>query len=205
MFEGADCYIVEGYHPNGEPWQLWISKQDFLLRKLRTKSTNGEFEEQIHRDIKVDVEIPEAIYHPKVVGGHMTDVIAKEKEANILRLLELVVPRDRVNQQLNDVLSLLKKAMPQVPAQVWQEVIAELRLDSDMVLHVYVPIYDRHYTGEEIKQLIELYESPLGQKMRRSSDLIEFEATRRGESIGKELIKRIQEKLQAKGYKSPAA
>jgi hypothetical protein len=205
LFEGEDCYIVEGYHPNGEPWQLWISKKDFLLRKLRTKSIDGKFAEEIHRDIQVNVEIPEAVYHPQVAGARLTDVIAKEKEGNIRHLLELIRPRDRINLLLNDVLSLMKKAMPQVPEKIWQEVIVELRLDAEMVLQIYVPIYDKYYTGEEIKQLIALYESPVGQKMIRNSDLIELEATRRGEGIGQQLIKRIQEKLQSKGYKSPTA
>jgi len=202
QFEGEDCFVLEGYHPNGEAWQLWIGKKDFLLRKLRTKSTNGEFEEEIHRAIKTDIEISEAVYHPKIAGGRVTDVISKEKEENIKRLLDLVVPRDRVNQQLNNVLSILKEAMPQVPEKVWRDVIAELHLDSEMVIQIYVPIYDKHYTDEEIKQLIALYESPLGQKMRRSTTLIELEAAHRGETIGRELIKRIQEKLQSKGYKS---
>ena len=61
------------------------------------------------------------------------------------------------------------------------------------------------YTGDELKQLIGLYESPLGHKMRRSSDLIELEATHRGESLCQELIRRIQEQLRPKGYKLPAA
>jgi hypothetical protein len=205
VFEGEECYVVEGYHPDGEPWQLWISKQDSLLRKLRTKSTNGEFQEEVHRDIKVDDKVAEAIYHPKVLGGRIADVIAKEKEEDIRRLLELIAPRDRINQQLNDVLNLLKKMSPQVPEKTWQEVVAELHLDSDLMLQIYLPIYDRHYTGDEIKQLIGLYESPLGRKMRRSSDLIVLEATHRGESIGQELMRRMRERLRSKGYKVPAA
>jgi hypothetical protein len=205
IFEGEDCYIVEGYHPNGEAWQLWVGKKDFLLRKLRTPVRDGRFEEEIHREIRVDAEIPEAIYHPKVAAGQINDVIAKEKEENIRHLLELVVPRDRINQQLDEVLNLIKKAMPQVPEKVWQEIIAELHLDSDAVFQIYLPIYDRHYTDEEIKQLIALYESPLGQKMRRSTGLIETEATLRGQHIGRELIKRIEERLKSRGYKLPTA
>jgi hypothetical protein len=203
LFEEEDCYIVEGYHPNGEPWQLWVSKKDYLLRKLRIKSANGDFKEEIHRDIKVNVEIPDAVYHPKITGGRILDVIAKEKEDNIRHLLELVSPPDRVNQLLDNVLNLMKRAMPQVPEKIWQEVIAELHLDANKVLQIYVPIYDRHYTNQEIKQLIALYESPLGRKVVRNSDLIELEATRRGEAIGQELIKLIQEKLRSKGYRPP--
>jgi outer membrane lipoprotein-sorting protein len=204
VFEGEECYVVEGYHPNGEAWQLWISKKESLLRKLRTKSTNGEFEEEIHRDIKVGDKIPEAMYQPKVERGRIADPLAKEKEADIRRLLELVVPRDRLNQQLNEVLIVMKKIMPQVPEKTWQEVIAELHLDSEMILQIYVPIYDWHYTDEEIRQLIGLYESPLGQKIRINSGLIELEAARHAEKVGEELMHRIEERLRSRGYKLPA-
>src|ERR1044072_1454737 len=143
VFEGEECYVLEGYHPSAEPWQLWISKKDSLLRKLRTMSTNGEFEEEIHRDIKVDDKVPEAIYHPNVAGGRIADVIAKEKEADIRRLLEWIAPRDRLNKELTDLFHLLKEAMPQGPEKTWHEVIGELHLDSNMMLEIFVPIYDR--------------------------------------------------------------
>ena len=201
-FEGEDCYVVEGYHPNGEAWQMWIGKRDSLLRKLRTPASGGEFQEEIHRYVRTDAEVPEAIYRPKVAAGRLTDPIPKEKEEDIRRLLELTAPRDRVNQQLNDVLGLLKKSMPQVPEKVWNEVVAELRIDSDTVLQIYVPIYDRYYTAEEVKELIRFYESPLGGKLRMSSGLVEIEAAARGENLGEELIRRVQERLRSKGYKT---
>ena len=94
--------------------------------------------------------------------------------------------------------------MPQVPEKTWKEVITELHFNSDMVLQIYIPIYDWHYTGEEIKQLLAFYESPMGRKEIRSSGLMELQATARSLRIGKELIERIQEKLRAKGYKSAA-
>lgn len=204
VFEDENCYLIEGYHPNGEAWQLWISTKDFLLRKLRHTSLGDEFEEEIHRDIKVDEKIADTIYQPKMVNGRITDAITKEKESDIRALLELVVPRDRMNQRFNDLLGLLKVAMPQVPEKTWQEVFAEVRFDSNMMLEVYVPLYDWHYTHDEIKQLIKLYESPLGRKLGNNSEFIELQATRSGEKMGEELIKRVQEKLKAKGYKSAA-
>src|SRR6185295_5847138 len=101
--------------------------------------------------------------------------------------------RDRMNQRLNNVLGLLKAAMPQVPQKTWDEVLTEVRLDASTMFKVYVPLYDWHYTHDEIKQLIKLYDSPLGHKIGSASELIELQATRSGEKIGEELIKRIQE------------
>jgi outer membrane lipoprotein-sorting protein len=204
VFEGEECYVLEGYHPNGEPWKLWISKRDSLLRKLKTPTTNGEFIEEIRRGIKVNGKVAETIYQPKVAKGLIVNEIDKEKEADIRRALDLSVPRDRVNQQLSELVDLMKTVVPKVPEKELRDVIAELRLDAEMIVQIYVPIYDWHYTADEIKQLLVLYESPLGQKMTRSQSLIELEGLRRGVSIGQELMKRIEERLKAKGYKVTA-
>jgi hypothetical protein len=204
-FEDEECYVLAGYHPNGERWRLWIGKKDFLLRKLMTQGTNGEFAEEIHRDIQTNSVINEETYHPKLMAdGHLATRISKEKGAAIRHLLELISPRDRVNQQLNDLSSNLKQAMPQVPEKVWQDVLTELNLNADFVLQYYMPIYDNYYSNKEIKQLIVFYESPLGKKMLRNMPLIELEATLHGNAIGQELIKRISEKLKTKGYGVPA-
>ena len=40
VFEGEECYVVEGYHPNGEAWQLWISEQ---LSPAQTEESNDEW------------------------------------------------------------------------------------------------------------------------------------------------------------------
>lgn len=204
-FEGEECFVLEGYHPSGEAWQLWVGKTDYLLRKLRTPRRGGEFEEEIHRDVRVNLPAGEEIYHPtSIPGGYPAIPMSKEKEADVRHLLELVYPRDRVNQMLNDVIGAMKTAMPQVPEKVWQEVVGELRLDAESVLRLYLPIYDSYYTSEEIKQLITFYESPLGRKALRNAPLIETEGLHQGEAIGRELIKRIAERLRAKGYKTSA-
>ena len=204
VFEGEDCYVVQGFHPNGEAWQLWISTKDFLLRKFRSPSLEDEFTEEIHREIKVDGKIAAETYQPKVANGRIANVISKEKETDVRKLLTFVVPRERINDQMNDVVKLLKAGWPQVTEKVWQEVFAEVRFDTDAVLEIYLSIYDWHYSHDEIKQLLNLYESPFGQKFSRSEELVQFEATSRGIAIGIELGKRIQERLKAKGYKSAA-
>jgi hypothetical protein len=206
MFEGENCYVIEGYHPSGEAWQMWIGTKDFLLRKLRMKigSAKDEFEEEIHREIKVDDKIAEETYQLKTANGRIVNLITKEKEADLQRLLTFITPRDRINHELNTIVTLLKAGWPQVPDKTWREVFTEVRLDADLLLQMFVSIYDWHYTADEIKQLVAIYETPLGQKISRNTDLIQSEAVGRTETIATELLKLIQEKLKAKGYKSAA-
>lgn len=37
--------------------------------------------------------------------------------------------------------------------------------DPEQLLAMIIPIYDKYYSDDEIKELIEMYESPIGQKM----------------------------------------
>jgi hypothetical protein len=114
------------------------------------------------------------------------------------------MPADRVNQLLNDILSQMKTALPQVPEKVWKEVTDELHINSDLLTQLYVPLYDWYYTRDEVKQLITFYGSPLGKKLLRNAILIELEAGQQGKVIGTELVKRINERLRTKGYSAPA-
>lgn len=63
QFEGEACYVVRGYHPFGQAWDMWITKRDFLLRKLKTPNEDGSFAEEIHRNIKVNLKIPPEIFN----------------------------------------------------------------------------------------------------------------------------------------------
>jgi hypothetical protein len=63
QFEGHLCYHIKGTHPSGDPsYDLWIGKQDYLLRKLKTESKSAGYsttEEEIHRNIKTNLPISE--------------------------------------------------------------------------------------------------------------------------------------------------
>jgi len=203
-FEGDECYVIEGHHASGDAWLVWITKNDFLLRKVKRPSIDDTFTEDIRRNIRVDQKLPETTYQPKVVAGRLADDIDKEKEADIRRLLDLVQPRERINQQMRELVPAMKRIAPHVPEKTIVDVIAELNFDSEMVQRIYVPLYDWHYTGDEIKQLLKFYETPIGERMLRSSTIIEVQAMSRGVSIGQELMKRIEERLKSKGYKVTA-
>jgi outer membrane lipoprotein-sorting protein len=62
-FEGTGCFVVRGYHPFGFPIDIWVGKNDFLLRRMRQRSgDDGEIEEEIRRDVKLDEAIPASVF-----------------------------------------------------------------------------------------------------------------------------------------------
>ena len=56
--------------------------------------------------------------------------------------------------------------MPQVPAKDWEEVKKFMREEftAETIIEMYLPIYSRHFTAQEVKQLIAFYQSPVGRK-----------------------------------------
>src|SRR5262249_55522708 len=64
VFEGVRCYRIKGTD-GSDPVELWVGKNDFLLRKRReeTKTRDGvRIEEEIRRKIQVDQSIPEVVF-----------------------------------------------------------------------------------------------------------------------------------------------
>ena len=95
------------------------------------------------------------------------------KEADIRSLLELVGARDSVQdaastateqyrQKVVDASANNDRAQAFVNAYLTE---FQKKFDANAVNQQLVQIYDRHFTDEEIKGLLEFYGSPLGQKV----------------------------------------
>ncbi len=95
------------------------------------------------------------------------------KEADIRSLMELVGARDLVQDgQAAAVEQAREKLIAPVPindkGQAFVNTFASIyqkKFDVDQVTEQLVGIYDKHYTEDEIKGLLQFYGSPLGQKV----------------------------------------
>lgn len=95
------------------------------------------------------------------------------KEADIRSLMELVGARDLVQDGVNNAVEQAReKLLTTVPnnekGQAFVNAFADSyqkKLDVDQINEQLVGIYDKHYTDEEIKGLLQFYGSPLGQKV----------------------------------------
>jgi hypothetical protein len=95
------------------------------------------------------------------------------KEADIRSLMELVGARDLVQDgETTAVEQSREKLLATVPnndkGQAFVNTFATIyqkKFDVDQVTEQLVGIYDKHYTDDEIKGLLQFYGSPLGQKV----------------------------------------
>ena len=95
------------------------------------------------------------------------------KEADIRSLMELVGARDAVQDGARSAIEQSReKLLSTVPnndkGQAFVNAFAasyQKKFDAELVTNQLVGIYDRHFTEDEIKGLLQFYGSPLGQRV----------------------------------------
>jgi uncharacterized protein len=122
------------------------------------------------------------------------------KAADIKHLLDLT-GGVRVGERLLDRLfEAQRRSMPEVPEGVWQE--ARRAFETSELVELIAAVWDRHFSQEEIRGLIEFYESPLGTRLREMQPVILQESLFAGEEWGRRALERLQEKLLQKGFQA---
>ena len=99
--------------------------------------------------------------------------IDRVKEADIRSLMELVGARDAVQDGAESAIEQSReKLVATVPnndkGKAFVKAFAtsyQKKLDTDQIAEQLVGIYDKHFTDDEIKGLLQFYGSPLGQKV----------------------------------------
>lgn len=114
------------------------------------------------------------------------------KEADIRSLLELIGARDQVQEAVNSSSEQYReKLVATVPdndkGQAFiNSFIAsyQKKFDVDQVTEQIVGIYDKHYTDDEIKTLLQFYGSPIGQKVAAETPKILREIQAASRTVG---------------------
>jgi uncharacterized protein len=130
------------------------------------------------------------------------------KEADIRALLELVGARDQVQDSVRQSAEQYReKLLATVPDNEKGQAFVnatineyEKRYDYDRVNEQLVALYDKHYSDNEIKSLLQFYGSPLGQKVATESPKIfrEIQETTRTEGA-----KAVRDALQQVKQENP--
>ena len=143
---------------------------------------------------------PQSAAAPKQASGAIDSV----KEADIRSLLELVGTRDMVQDgAARGAEQIRENLMASVPdnERGQQFVNAffneyQQKLNADEVTNQFVAIYDKHFTDDDIKGLLQFYGSPLGQKYAAEMPKVgtEFQAASRGVSarVAKEVLQDLR-------------
>ena len=117
--------------------------------------------------------------------------IPPQKEADIQKLLAMTDSLDMGQQVVDQLLAIQQSAQSAVPQEVWDEIRAEL--DMTRIQPVIVAIWDRHFSHDDIRGLIEFYESPLGRKLVETQPAVMQESMAAGELWARQVLQRVDQ------------
>ncbi len=147
---------------------------------------------------------------PQTSGAKLATASSIEptKEADIRSLLELVGARDQVQDSVRQIAEQYReKLLATLPNNEKGQAFVnttineyEKRYDVDTVTDRLVVLYDKHYSDEEIKGLLQFYGSPLGQKVAAESPKIFREIQ---EATRAEASKAVKDALQEAKLENP--
>jgi hypothetical protein len=96
------------------------------------------------------------------------------KRADILRLMDVSGEIQTMRDAMTVVIAQLKERGSNLPDAYWTEF--ESVLQTDELPNILVQVYDNYYTHEQIRSLIELYKSPVGQMLVEKQRLIQADS-----------------------------
>lgn len=117
------------------------------------------------------------------------------KRADIMRLLQLTHAASMGDLAVQQLITTYRQTMPQVKDEIWQELKKEI--SSEELLLRLIPIYDKHFSAAELKELLRFYESPMGKKVTQVMPTVNQEAMTAGQTWGSEIAVRIKRRLDA--------
>ncbi len=73
-------------------------------------------------------------------------------------------------------------------------------VDASTLIELVIPIYDKYYTHEDIKGLLEFYTTPLGQKLIKVQPALTADSMAVGRQWGRMMGEKIGQRLIDEGY-----
>jgi uncharacterized protein (TIGR02145 family) len=120
------------------------------------------------------------------------------KTDDIIKLMKVSGAEKLVEQMMDNIIAMYKQNRTGVPATYWDRFRKKFNFSE--IIREEIPIYDKYYTHDEIKQLIIFYESPVGKKSVEISPVIMKEMMAIGQKWGEKIVQELLKELMAEGY-----
>ena len=127
--------------------------------------------------------------------GQLAPAAPRSKEATVRELMALTGAANLGQQVIAQMLTPLKQAIPDAPEAFWDSFMAEV--NPDELVELVVPVYLKHFTQDDLEQLIAFYKTPLGRKLIASTPSVVQESIAAGQSWGRQVAERAIKKLKA--------
>ena len=126
------------------------------------------------------------------------------KDVKIVELLETMGSTQAMKTSFEYMINYYKQNNPQISSQYWDN--AFKHVDYNELVQKLVPVYSKHFTEQEIVDLLNFYNTSTGKKMIEKMPAILEESMEIGRKWGIELAQKIEKEIPVstkKEYSSP--
>jgi len=120
--------------------------------------------------------------------------ISPAKRAEIQKLLRLMGMEKLMTQMKEQMITTFKAQQPGVSEDFWTRMSD--KMDVRELLDQIIPIYDKYYTLDDLKNLNAFYESPTGQKVITTMPQVMQESSNVGLAWGQKVGREIDQAAQ---------
>jgi uncharacterized protein len=126
-----------------------------------------------------------------------------EKEQVIRQILEVTKAAEVMLVAMEAGLPAQRASNPSIPAVFWDRFAARAREQRRVLIDSLVPIYDRLFTSDELRELLRFYKTPFGQRFIAVSPDLARESIAAGQRWGAAIGQEVGTELQREGVKRP--
>lgn len=138
------------------------------------------------RDAAIATVVPEG-------GASAATVRELIAAANMQHLMQQMI--GQMGQQVD---LMVQQRLPCLPPHTVSAVFTTPQATQQLI-DLMVPIYQRHFTEQDVRALLAFYRTPVGQKMLREQPKIMVEAMAAGQQFGRQAVEQRLGELQKQG------
>lgn len=122
-------------------------------------------------------------------------------DKDLEKLLQINGSTGTYNVVFDQMKPQLKMMKPGVPDSIWVNLKTEV-FDTEVkeLTKQMVPLYKKHFTHDDVKEMISFYESPIGKKLTAKTPALTRESMQMGQTWGMQLMTKFDSWLSGKGY-----
>ncbi len=131
------------------------------------------------------------------VGATEQALAAPPSEAQVRQLMQVFGVSTMLGQMNSQMAGMMSQQLPCVPASYWQNFV-DAKATNDLTNQM-VPVYQRHFTADDVAGLLKFYRSPLGQKVITQMPATMKEGMQIGQRWGRQRGQQMIANLQKQG------
>lgn len=130
------------------------------------------------------------------------NAVTDEYKEAVGKMMTLSGGLSAVDVMLPQMMTAFKMTAPNAPDSFWESFQQKCKTKfTTGIIEIYVPVYAKYFTLDDINQLVAFYQTPIGKKLGDATPKITAEGMQAGQKLGMEIATDLQKELEANGYK----